>query len=362
MAGDTLFNGPFRVYFHEEKTHNITICVRARFVMPKCWRNDACSKYEKGQGEHMVRADETGKTGRSQHGAADRAQRGAALSIALLLLLICALLTSAVIAAMSAVGGQPLNLAKRDQHYYSATSAVKLLKDEIDNTSVTFRCVKEESTPYEVTYENGGKVGPPRAGKPAGKRYALTLVVGEDDRASSENNDVELDDTGDSVDGKSLSTLTFPQIAAFDYLSKSTGALTGTVNAESFFENASNVVKSGGDDTPLTRSFTLEHTVTSEGLPANLPTILETDIAESIAKDGTLTCTVKSGDDRNTEYWLDMICEADVEAEQDEYSTLKDDGMVPTVGKITRTETTTKTTTLLIKVTWSASDISKSVA
>ena len=60
-----------------------------------------------------------------------RSDRGASITFALLLFLVCAVVSSVVIVAGTAAAGRMSNLAEMDQRYYAVTSAVELLRDEL---------------------------------------------------------------------------------------------------------------------------------------------------------------------------------------------------------------------------------------
>lgn len=62
-----------------------------------------------------------------------RGERGASMSISLLLFLVCALVASIVLAAATTSAGRMSGLAKDDQIYYSLTSAAQLVSDELNN-------------------------------------------------------------------------------------------------------------------------------------------------------------------------------------------------------------------------------------
>lgn len=62
-------------------------------------------------------------------------ERGASLSFALFLALVCAAVSSVVLAAATASGGQLAELGAYDQRYYSVSSAVALFQDELTGTS-----------------------------------------------------------------------------------------------------------------------------------------------------------------------------------------------------------------------------------
>ena len=70
--------------------------------------------------------------------------RGASLTMALLLFLVCAVVGSVVLAAGTAAAGRISERAQSDQRYFAVTSAAELLARELDGKSVTI--VREETT------------------------------------------------------------------------------------------------------------------------------------------------------------------------------------------------------------------------
>ncbi len=77
-----------------------------------------------------------------------RSRRGASLSIALLLFLVCLAVASVVLAAGTAASGRLSELREADQRYYSVTSAAELVRDMIGDQTVTF-------TQERTTYASG---------------------------------------------------------------------------------------------------------------------------------------------------------------------------------------------------------------
>lgn len=66
-----------------------------------------------------------------------KSQRGASITFALLLFLVCAVISSIVIVAATAVGGRASQMAELDQRYYSVNSAAELLRDVLETQIVT---------------------------------------------------------------------------------------------------------------------------------------------------------------------------------------------------------------------------------
>ena len=72
-----------------------------------------------------------------------KSQNGASISFALLLFLVCAVLSSAVIVAGTAAAGRLSRLAEADQRYYAVTSAAGLLSRDIGGRTVTVEYSKK---------------------------------------------------------------------------------------------------------------------------------------------------------------------------------------------------------------------------
>ena len=73
---------------------------------------------------------------RSQIRKKMHSQRGASLSVVLLLFLVCITVSSIVLAAATAAAGRQSDLTLADRRYYNVLSAQELLWDELENTSV----------------------------------------------------------------------------------------------------------------------------------------------------------------------------------------------------------------------------------
>lgn len=73
-------------------------------------------------------------------------ERGASITFALLLFLVCAVLSSVIIVAATAASGRLSRLADMDRRYYNVTSAAGLLKDVLDGKSITVEHTKTTQT------------------------------------------------------------------------------------------------------------------------------------------------------------------------------------------------------------------------
>lgn len=66
-----------------------------------------------------------------------RSGRGASITFALLLFLVCAVLSAVIVTTASTAAGRMSNMAEADQRYYSVTSACELLKELLDGETVS---------------------------------------------------------------------------------------------------------------------------------------------------------------------------------------------------------------------------------
>lgn len=79
-----------------------------------------------------------------------RSRTGASITFALLLFLVCAVLSSVILVAATAAAGRIAGMVEADQRYYAVTSASALLKELIDKKTVT---VAEVTTTDGTTTE-----------------------------------------------------------------------------------------------------------------------------------------------------------------------------------------------------------------
>ena len=84
-------------------------------------------------------------------------QRGASLTFALLLFLVCAVVGSVVLVAGTAASGRLSKTAEMDQRYYSVTSAADFLTQELSNKKITLVRTREVTesiiTQYSVAID-----------------------------------------------------------------------------------------------------------------------------------------------------------------------------------------------------------------
>jgi hypothetical protein len=96
-----------------------------------------------------------------------RSGRGASITFALLLFLVCAVIGSVVLAAGTAASGRVSQLAEADRRYYAVTSAAQLFREELDGQSFIVERTKTTTTKYSMVGldENGEDAS--ETGKPA---------------------------------------------------------------------------------------------------------------------------------------------------------------------------------------------------
>ena len=85
-----------------------------------------------------------------------RSRRGASITFALLLFLVCAVISTVVVVSASTVGGRASGMKENDQRYFAATEAARKLQTIFDNQTVT------------VTYNDADHTKAPAATAPTG--------------------------------------------------------------------------------------------------------------------------------------------------------------------------------------------------
>ncbi len=84
-----------------------------------------------------------------------QSKRGASITFALLLFLVCAVISSVVIVAATAAAGRMSEQADMDERYYAVTAVARQLKKEIDGKEVTLEYTKADPGDATVTAPSG---------------------------------------------------------------------------------------------------------------------------------------------------------------------------------------------------------------
>ena len=177
-----------------------------------------------------------------------RSEKGASITFALLIFLVCAVVSSVVLTAATASAGRMSQTAKMDQMYYSVASAAKLLSADLDGRTIVV---------IKRTTQSSG----------------------------SSTEDYYVYDKNGSAPGSS--NVSF-NVAGTD-IERITPAAAGGDEPMLLYDAAVRVVKDIGFDTadPVARTLTLTSTKFSD---------CDVEIDETISKDGLITLTIKKKD------------------------------------------------------------------
>ena len=115
-----------------------------------------------------------------------RSQKGASITFALLLFMVCAVLSSVLLTAATAAAGRMSRIAELDQRYYAVTSASGFLRGILEEKPVSF--VKVENEAVEITYTDGVPGSPASADPEEDGKSGLYMVH----KAADEVTDADL--------------------------------------------------------------------------------------------------------------------------------------------------------------------------
>lgn len=190
-----------------------------------------------------------------------RSRRGASITFALLLFLVCAVLSSVILVAATTAAGRIAGMVEADQRYYAVTSASELLKELINGKTVTVAKVTTASSTN--IYTDGS---PSASGSNNDEKSVIYVVNG-------------------SADGMTADKLSSPASTSPIRVTK----IEGTTKLSTILENAGyRYYEAKANPTasfPLTSTFTLRST-TEENDP------LAVSINELIQADGSLVLTL----------------------------------------------------------------------
>ena len=255
-----------------------------------------------------------------------RSRRGASITFALLLFLVCAVLSSVILVAATTAAGRMARMAETDRRYYAVTSASALLKEVINGKTVTVATVTKSRT-GENTYIDGRLQGTVSSTYTNDSGYPIVYVVnGSADGMSAEELAAASPSSDPPVTRKESTTKlsTVLEDAAYRYYS--TPAATFPASG-------------------LTGSFTLKST--DEGTDP-----LEVAINEKILSDGTLVLTLSAPAGTGTfQQQLVFTCMVDdgtsaTTSDEVTGSSVTASNQIRTLVRTNKTEITTK------KMTW----------
>ena len=266
-----------------------------------------------------------------------KSQRGASITFALLLFLVCAVVSGIVIVAATAASGRMDQIAESDQRYYAVTSAAELLKDALDGKTVT---VKTVETSIFTQSHNGDTV----TETPDSSEDAKEVKMWYGDAESSATTLTE-----DTMEALSVLGDAAYRVANAEYKKLQTPAEGETAKELVIAPNPPDI--SGGRQLTLTATGVSDATVTGA---------FSVDIVEQATSKGIVNFFVSKtdGKDPNKAYTLKLSLKADVKTTADKQTTTGTPTNVSADGtKYDIVETTTSTieTTMI----WTLTDIVK---
>lgn len=120
-----------------------------------------------------------------------RSRRGASITIALLLFLVCAVVGSVVLAAGTASSGRVSDLARMDRRYYAVASAAELLARELSGKEVVYEETGSVTTINGANIELAASV----EGMSYLTRQAAHYLNSQHDESSAEHLELAFQDT-----------------------------------------------------------------------------------------------------------------------------------------------------------------------
>lgn len=225
-------------------------------------------------------------------------ERGATITLALLLFIVCVTLGSIILAAASASSGRMSELAKMDQRYYSVTSAVELFQDQLGDGYAeavqTRTCSVPMTDSAAVLNEDEVKEGDvePTYHENGDKDFPAPVVN-------------VLDSDGGVLDASAYPVLTFltSELAFGTPKEPATGTSIS-------WRNQAHSLNDGG--LKEKRSITLQIAV-NEGSGLSDEDQLKVKVKGSISEDGRATLTFTNDNGDTDLYELKMILEPDYE-------------------------------------------------
>ena len=118
-------------------------------------------------------------------------QAGASITYALLLFLVCAVLSSVIVVAATAASGRMSKIAESDQRYYAVTSAAEFLKDIIENDTNNVFLVTATTTTKTERFDSDGVLIPDPEPAPDSGTTIVYLVNKPKSKGSLQKDDLK---------------------------------------------------------------------------------------------------------------------------------------------------------------------------
>ncbi|MCR5664857.1 MAG: hypothetical protein K6G17_08325 [Oscillospiraceae bacterium] len=256
-----------------------------------------------------------------------RSRRGASITYALLLFLVCAVVGVVVLVAGAGAGGRLSGLAAADQRYYSVSSAAQLFRSQIEGEKQTVTREKTTESKVETVYTADAE-GAVTAGTPTETVEGTTVV--------SKLNGTDIDSSAGLLKPFALK-LVFGDAASYQ-------------SAEAWSKTAPAL---GGDWTcPLTLSY-------SEGGAEN--EAMKVQVSAAMKTDGSIVLVFSNDTASGGEpYRLQMTLGVEIKNRSARSETNGDPVMTPvdgSPGSYTETVTSTVVETKITEITWKVTEV-----
>ncbi len=264
------------------------------------------------------------------------------MPLALLLFLICALLSSVVLAASTAMSGRHSQLAETDQRYYSVVSAAQLLREDFDGKPVTVTLVQEKNVTTTTTYRADGTTVSGTPSETITDRQIRMACDGVTHSLALASGAVSIGDEG----------LSLPEVSALY-------CMMGKNESSASFDDLWGASLPRATSKTNAGTFEIAHSSVLAGVDEDA---LKVDVSEYLLADGGLSFWLQSQPDSRTEdhYSLTLECDAAI----DTVESIHEDRGAPVTtagagGSYTRTETSKVTTTRETTITWAPTKLFK---
>lgn len=256
-----------------------------------------------------------------------RQETGASITFALLLFLICAVVSSVVLTAATAASGRMSKTAEYDQRYYSVTSAAELMKEQLDGKTVSI--VKVTESTQTTPYTDGIPGEPGFINETSPKIYlaADKTAAGITDADLTERSQIDGEGTN-AIYAASLRAASILNDAAWYYSQEKDEATAKELNLSSSLAS--------GENDPLAA-------------------VME----ESVDAAGNIVLTISNAGAEGKQYTLRLTFMADKHTDTGSRSVdgPREDIVTAADGTVTYNVTTTVTTTEVTSLTWQLTGI-----
>ncbi len=305
-----------------------------------------------------------------------RSRKGASITFALLAFLVCAVVSSVVLAAASASAGRASDLAAMDQRYYAVSSAAQLFRDTLDGQEFTIeRSNKVPSYAY-TTYQKlstGGAaaIGSEDAeGNTTGTVYKTGDLLTLQDQVQS----ISMRMTKKQPDGSRITEVYLNDVNNSGDTDTSETEITNAVARSFLAEVAASCVFGGPKSVaaayaPEVFGESVDTAEKNMSITVDEQPDLAVDVAYTVRKDGTITFKFSKGS-AGEAFSMELVLVASVrdnsasptvETEENVMVRAIDAGVAGKEGVFTERIETVKTSTKTTIIKWTVADVRKVV-